>query len=92
MNLLARYLRDEGLTQADFATKFQPNVTQGLIHQWLNFLDGKKENATRITPERSVEIETVTQGRVPRHSTCKLFEQPKALGRVPGPRLARAPQ
>jgi hypothetical protein len=77
-NALRKYLADKSLTQEEFAARFDPPVSQGLVHQWLNFLDGKPDNATRITPERSVEIELITAGAVPRHKTCKLFEPPKA--------------
>lgn len=62
---LADYLEKHGLSQEDFAAKFKPKVTQGLIHQWLLWLKNPKKG-TRITAERAVEIETVTKGAVDR--------------------------
>lgn len=77
MNALRKYLTDRKVTQEEFGLRFTPAVSQGLIHQWMNFLDGKKKGATRITPERAVEIERLTDGAVPKHKLCKLFAPAK---------------
>lgn len=74
-NPLRKYLSDAGLTQEEFGARFPKPVTQGLVHQWLKYLDGRRgKGATRITPERAVEIEKVSGGSVPRHLTCELFQ------------------
>lgn len=54
---LSAYL-EKNPTQADFA--FKLDVSPSLVSYWLN---GKK----RITAERAVQIETITDGAVPRH-------------------------
>jgi transcriptional regulator with XRE-family HTH domain len=45
-------------TQAEFAKRL--GVTQGLVTHWVN-------GRTRITAERAVQIEQVTDGQVTRH-------------------------
>lgn len=63
---LQSYLEKHGLSQEDFAQKFTPRVSQGLVWQWLQWLEDPKKG-TRITAERAKEIETITQGQVTRH-------------------------
>lgn len=62
---LDAYLEKHGLSQEDFAGKFKPKVTQGLVHQWLLWLKNPKKG-TRITAERATEIEAITDGEVQR--------------------------
>jgi DNA-binding transcriptional regulator YdaS (Cro superfamily) len=54
---LRDFLRNEGLTQAQFA--HQLGVSQGLVWQWLN-------RRTVITAERAIQIERLTAGKVSR--------------------------
>lgn len=49
-------------TQEAFAETLQ--VSQGLVHQWLNWLAGRTKHATKITAERAVQIELATSGKV----------------------------
>lgn len=53
---LADYLREAGVTQAEFA--LQVGVTQGRVSQWLA--------GQTITAERCAAIEAATNGRVSR--------------------------
>ena len=55
---LAAYLESEELSQQAFGEKL--GVSQGLVHQWLTM-------ATKITAERAVQIETVTDGKLSRY-------------------------
>jgi len=55
---LAEYLKSEGLSQQAFAD--QLGVTQGLVYQWLNMV-------LRISAEKAVQIETVTNGKLTRY-------------------------
>lgn len=74
---LSDYLEKHGLSQEDFAGKFKPKVSQGLIHQWLLWLKTPKKG-TRITAERATEIETITGGEVSRSDLRPdLFPFPK---------------
>lgn len=57
---LEEYLRTT--TQEAFAETLE--VSQGLVHQWLNWLAGRKKHATKITAERAVQIEAATDGKV----------------------------
>lgn len=65
---LAAYLEKHGLSQDDFAKKFLPPVSQGLVWQWLKWLENPQKG-TRITAERAKEIEIITEGEVTRHDT-----------------------
>lgn len=60
------YLDKHGLSQEEFAKKFKPAVTQGLIWQWSVWLKNPKKG-TRITAERAIEIEAKTDGEITRH-------------------------
>lgn len=60
---LAAYLEKHGISQGDFAKKFTPPVTQGLVWQWLQWLENPAKG-TRITVERAKEIERITAGEV----------------------------
>jgi len=65
---LAAYLKKHQLSQANFARKFKPPVTQGAVWQWLSWLeDPDAEGMARITAERAIEIEEITKGEVARH-------------------------
>lgn len=66
MNVLAAYLEKHDLSQEEFAQKFDPPVSQGLIWQWLQWLDNPQKG-TRITAERAKEIAGITDGEVPKH-------------------------
>ncbi len=57
--VIKNYLEKKGLSQEQFAQKFVPHVSQGLIWQWIS---GK----TRVTAERAIEIERVTKGGITR--------------------------
>jgi hypothetical protein len=63
---LKAYLEKTNLSQGDFAKKFDPPVTQGLVWQWLTWLENPKKG-TRITAERAKEIESLTGGEVTAH-------------------------
>lgn len=63
---LGAYLKKYELSQEEFAKKFNPPVSQGLIWQWLSWIEDDSKG-TRITAERAVEIEVITDGEVPRH-------------------------
>ena len=78
---LKKYLAIPGNTQQALADELQ--VSQGLISQWLNWLDGETKNATRVTAERALEIEGATKGQVTRHDL-----RPDVFG--PAPRKAAA--
>jgi len=52
------YLEKNALSQEQFAKKV--GVTQGAVWQWLS-------GETRITAERAVQIEQITDGQVSRH-------------------------
>ena len=54
---LRDYLSQHGLSQAAFGERL--DVSQGLVWQWLN-------GRTKITPERAIEIEALTQQKVTR--------------------------
>lgn len=60
------YLEKHGLSQEDFANKFKPAVTQGLIWQWSEWLKNP-DKGTRITAERAKEIEEITGGELKKH-------------------------
>lgn len=64
---LRAYLEKHGLSQEDFAKRFDPPVSQGLVWQWLQWLDDETKG-TRITAERAKEIETITGSEVTRHA------------------------
>lgn len=63
---LKTYLEEQGLSQEDFAKRFTPPVTQGLVWQWLEWMKNP-DKGTRVTAERAKEIETITGGAVSRH-------------------------
>ena len=51
----------------DFAHKFSPPLSTGLIWQWLRWEDDPRNKyATRISAERAVEIERITSGKLNR--------------------------
>lgn len=58
MNLIRKYLKDTGLTQAQFAEKAK--VPQGLVSQWVN-------DKLRVSAERVLDVESATEGRLSRH-------------------------
>ena len=58
------YLAKHGLSQEQFSEKM--NVSQGLIWQWIQWQENPKKG-TRITAERAVEIEKITDGEINRH-------------------------
>lgn len=62
---LEAYLETHGISQEEFANRFAPKVTQGLVWQWLTWLRNPKKG-TRVTAERAVEIESITAGEVKR--------------------------
>jgi len=64
---LRKYLeeREPRISQEDFAKKL--GVTQGLVSQWLVWLDTAGEKGTRVTAERAIQIEEQTAGEVGRH-------------------------
>lgn len=65
---LDAYLKKEELSQEEFGKRFAPAVSQGLVSQWVVWLnDEEKEKGTRITAERAIEIEKHTAGAVKRH-------------------------
>lgn len=73
---LREWLNLPGNTQQILAQKI--GVSQGLVSQWLNWLEGKPENITKITAERAVDIETATSGVVTRrHTRPDLFGEPE---------------
>lgn len=75
---LQAYLEKHGITQENFAEKFRPKVTQGLVWQWLQFLKNPKKG-TRITAERAKEIEVITSGEVTRAELRPdIYEKDKA--------------
>jgi DNA-binding transcriptional regulator YdaS (Cro superfamily) len=70
---LNEYLVEQAMSQSDFAKKL--GVVQGLVWQWLH-------GRTRITAERAVEIERVTDGKVARHELRPdLFSAPETSAR-----------
>lgn len=65
MNALEQYLKKHSLSQKQLADRFVPPVSQGLIWQWLAWLDDRP-HGTRITAERAIEIERITQSELKR--------------------------
>lgn len=63
---LQEWLSVPGNTQQVLAERL--GVTQPAVSQWVNWLKGKKKNATRITGERAVQIEVATDGKVRRQT------------------------
>lgn len=63
--VIERHLEKHGLSQEEFAKKFKPAVSQGLIWQWIEWLKNPKKG-TRITAERAKEIEEITGGEIKR--------------------------
>ncbi len=61
---LREWLDQPGNTQTKLAEKI--GVTQGLVSQWLNWLEGRTDNACRLLAERAIEIELATEGAVTR--------------------------
>lgn len=62
---LRDYLNQPDQSQQKLADRLR--VSQGLISQWLNWLEQKDKNASRITPDWAVKIESETDGSV----TCE---------------------
>lgn len=83
---LREFLDRPGNSQERLAIRLQ--CSQGLISQWLAWLDGKdrEQNATRITAERAIEIEAATDNQVTRYELRPdIFgskQQGDALGQV----------
>ena len=76
---LSEFLEQEKLTQEDFGQRVGSGVSQGLIWQWLEWLEDPTRG-TRITAERAIEIEAATQGKVNRHELRPdLYPAPAAL-------------
>lgn len=63
---LSAYLAKERLSQAEFARRVGSGVSQGMVWQWLKWLDDPA-SGTRVTAERAGEIEAATNGEVTRH-------------------------
>ena len=57
MKVIATYLRRTGLSQSQFAELL--DCSQSLVSQWIT-------GETSITPERALEIERVTSGKIKR--------------------------
>lgn len=66
---LREYLKKPEQSQQRFADRM--GVSQGLVSQWLNWLDGKAKNASKIHPETAVRIEAASDGDV----TCEELNQ-----------------
>jgi DNA-binding transcriptional regulator YdaS (Cro superfamily) len=62
---LNEYIAFKKLTQEEFGRRVGGGVTQGMVWQWLKWLDDPTAG-TRITAERAVEIEVATGGQVSR--------------------------
>lgn len=66
---LREYLEQPDQSQQKLADRM--GVSQALVSQWLNWLEGKPKNATKITPETAIRIEIETGGDV----TCEELKQ-----------------
>lgn len=62
---LSEYLVNENLSQEEFGKRVGSGVSQGMVWQWLAWLDDPSKG-TRITAERAIQIEVATSGRVGR--------------------------
>lgn len=65
MHPLREWLSQPGRSQQALAARM--GVSQGLISQHLNWLEGKDKNATRVSGERALAYERATEGAVPKH-------------------------
>ena len=64
---LAEYIEKQGLSQREFGRLFKPALSQGLIWQWLAWLENPAApGMARITAERAIEVEKITGGLVKR--------------------------
>lgn len=61
--VLQAYLDKHAISQEAFSQKFAPEISQGLVWQWLQWLKNPAKG-TRITAERAKEIESLTDGEV----------------------------
>ncbi|KKB61528.1 hypothetical protein WM40_22565 [Robbsia andropogonis] len=66
---LDEYLKASGTSQAAFAAKFTPPLSQGLVSQWLR---GK----TRITLDQAIQIRELSDGKVTVDDCAAMFETP----------------
>lgn len=58
MHSLTLYIKAKSISQAAFAAKLDPPVSQPLISQWIS-------GTTEIPLRRAFEIERITMGKVP---------------------------
>lgn len=61
-----QYLEEVGLTQAAFASRLVPPVTQSLVSQWVR-------GRTRITLEQALAIEGMTGGKVSPRDCAEMY-------------------
>lgn len=66
---LREYLDQPEQSQQKLADRM--GVSQGLISQWLNWLEGRVKNASKVAPETAIRIEAATDGAV----TCEELNQ-----------------
>lgn len=64
---LNEFLTKHALTQSQFGQKFDPPVSQGLVHQWL-------KGITNITLARALQIERITNGEVSVHDCASIHK------------------
>jgi len=64
---LVEYLATHRISQAEFAKKFSPPITQGLVSQWIN-------GTTRVTLDKALEIESLTGGAVTTKACSDMFK------------------
>ncbi|USE78936.1 helix-turn-helix domain-containing protein [Cupriavidus gilardii] len=63
---LGSYLKQRGLTQAEFAAMFDPPVTQGLVSQWLR-------GESRMTLDQALQTLRITDGAVAPEDCAALY-------------------
>lgn len=63
---LGTYLKQNGVTQAAFASRFEPPVTQGLVSQWLR-------GETRMTLDQALQAARITMGAVGPEDCAALY-------------------
>jgi predicted DNA-binding transcriptional regulator YafY len=63
---LGQYLKEAGLSQAEFGKSLSPPVSQGQVSQWIR-------GVTAITLSYSLQIDEITNRKVTPQDCCAMF-------------------